>query len=241
MAGEWRVNHPDSSHVSTSVLQSVWNNWDACRLSSPRSSAERGSARRRRWKLMFPAWNSGVWYFFNSLKLRRETAKQQTASARGRNMERAAVLQYNPNQNVCFPSHLTGIISPHKNNTGLFPGRNTEKCWVELTTLYLHIKWRMNRVFSWHFNSDKDFSLTPSLSVFVSLSLSPSLSFRWSHNTYALCTRTHTHTHTHTCTHTRRQTHYTAHLVQRTGHFSHSGDDSYFASQDFSLCWHCWS
>lgn len=31
MEGEWRINDPDSFHVSTSLLQTVWNSWDACR------------------------------------------------------------------------------------------------------------------------------------------------------------------------------------------------------------------
>lgn len=30
-------------------------------------------------------------------------------------------------QNVCFPSHLTGTITANKNNTGLCPGGNTQK------------------------------------------------------------------------------------------------------------------
>lgn len=130
--------------------------------------------------------------------------KQQTAAHEAETWGALQCCSLTPDQNACFPSHLTGTITPNKKNTGHFPGRNTGKCWVELTTLYLHIKWRMNRAFSRHFNGDKDFSLTSSLSglcLWLAFLFHPSFhSFSHGSTVTQHISFMHTHTRAHTNT-----------------------------------------
>lgn len=135
-------------------------------------------------------------------------------------MVRAAALQYTPDQNVCFPSHLTATITPNKNERRTFSREKQREILSGADNFIPLYKMKIEQsFFSQAFNSDKDFSLAFNV-MFVYVSLYSALPFslfstgQWSHKHYA-------HTHTYI------ETHYTAHLVQRTGHFSHSGYDSY--------------